>query len=170
MVEQGACRPAMAIVDQNLPGDLSGVETVQRLRGLTRPHLPALVITGDVLPERLAAIRAAALPYLTKPVDIGELRALVRTLLGDGPGAAANGRARPPGRRLDQLTPRERDVIDLVAVGLANREISARLGISSRTVEGHRAQAMRKLGVRTLAELIHLLVVPPPGLPPHPRP
>ena len=61
-------------------------------------------------------------------------------------------------------------MIDLVAVGLANREISARLGISSRTVEGHRAQAMRKLGVRTLAELIHLLVVPSPGLPPHPRP
>jgi PAS domain S-box-containing protein len=171
MVEEGACRPAMVIADQNLPGGLSGADTVLRLRELTRPRdLPALVITGDVLPERLAAIARAGLPHLKKPVDIRELRALVRTLLGDGPGAAANGRARPPGRRLDQLTPRERDVIDLVAVGLANREISARLGISSRTVEGHRAQAMRKLGVRTLAELIHLLVVPPPGLPPHPRP
>ena len=84
-----------------------GIETVQRLRGLTEPHLPGLVITGDVLPERLTA--------------------------------------------------RERKVIELVAAGLPNKEVAFRLGISQRTVEGHRARAMQKLGVRTLAELVRLL-------------
>jgi signal transduction histidine kinase/ActR/RegA family two-component response regulator len=87
LVERGLCRPAMVVADQNLPGGLSGVETARRVRGLTEPHLPALVITGDVLPDRLAAIRQAALPYLTKPVGADELRALVRGLVGRGPGA-----------------------------------------------------------------------------------
>jgi CheY-like chemotaxis protein len=89
LVEQGLCRPAMVLVDQNLPGDLSGIATAQHLRRLSAPQLPALVITGDVLPERLAALRTAGLPYLTKPVDIDELQALIRSLLDRGPGRTA---------------------------------------------------------------------------------
>jgi CheY-like chemotaxis protein/anti-sigma regulatory factor (Ser/Thr protein kinase) len=84
LVKQRLCRPALVMVDQNLPGDLSGIEIVQHLRRLTEPHLPALVITGDVLPERLAALRTAGLPYLTKPVNVDELQALVGNLVGRG--------------------------------------------------------------------------------------
>ncbi len=58
----------------------------------------------------------------------------------------------------DQLTPREREIVELVAAGLPNKQAAFRLGISRRTVEGHRAQAMRKLGVRTLPELVRLLL------------
>jgi FixJ family two-component response regulator len=60
--------------------------------------------------------------------------------------------------RLDQLTARERKVVELVAAGLPNKEVAFRLGISLRTVEGHRARAMHKLGVRTLPELVRLLL------------
>ena len=68
--------------------------------------------------------------------------------------------------RLGRLTARERQVVELVAAGLANKEAAYRLGISQRTVEGHRARAMHKLGVRTLGELVRQLVVS--GLPaPH---
>ena len=153
LVEAGDCRPALVIADQNLPGDLSGADTILRLRNRAGPsHLAGLVITGDVLPERLAAIERSGLPHLRKPVDVGELRALIHTLV----------RARmawipttlPPESRLGRLTSRERDVIRLIQAGLTSKEASDRLGLSARTVEGHRARAMQKLGVRSLAELI----------------
>jgi PAS domain S-box-containing protein len=180
LAEAGGFRPTMALVDQNLPGELSGVETVLRLRRLFSPrHLPALVITGDVLPDRLEAIRRAALPHLTKPVNAEELRLAIQSLIGrDGGTPAAGrmpeqaGRADPAGGArageagpLDQLTERERDVIGLVAAGLPNKEVAYRLGISQRTVEGHRARAMQKLGVRTLAELVRLTLAAGADLP-----
>lgn len=175
LTQGGACRPGMAIVDQNLPGDLTGVETVQRLRRLLGAHhLPALVITGDVLPDRLEAIRRAALPHLTKPVNPDELRMVVRSLIGRGgavPALVAAPAAVPTAEPvsgpapLARLTPRERKVVELVAAGLPNKEIAHRLAISQRTVEGHRARAMRKLGVRTLPELVRLLLATEPGTP-----
>ena len=64
--------------------------------------------------------------------------------------------------RLGRLTAREREAVELVAAGLPNKEVAFRLGISLRTVEGHRARAMRKLGVRTLPELVRLLLASDP--------
>ena len=154
LVEEGICRPALVIADQNLPGKLSGVDAIVRLRdGVGASRLAGLVITGDVLPERLAEIDRAGLPHLRKPVDVGELRALIHTLVGARVAGAAV--ALPSGSRLDQLTAREHDVVRLVEAGLTSKEAADRLGISVRTVEGHRARAMQKLGVRNLAELIH---------------
>ena len=125
-----------------------------RLRdGVGASRLAGLVITGDVLPERLAEIDRAGLPHLRKPVDVGELRALIHTLVGARVAGAAV--ALPTGSRLDQLTAREHDVVRLVEAGLTSKEAADRLGISVRTVEGHRARAMQKLGVRNLTELIH---------------
>src|SRR4051794_28387815 len=88
-VVQKSCNPALIIADQNLAGGLSGTETIDRVRRHLQPrHVPALVITGDVLPERLAGIRDAGLPCVTKPIRVDELRMIVRTLLGDRPVAA----------------------------------------------------------------------------------
>ena len=74
--------------------------------------------------------------------------------------------AGPPGpeaaARLGGLSAREREVAGLVAAGLPNKEVAFRLGVSPRTVEGHRARAMRKLGVRTLPELVRLLLASDP--------
>ena len=152
LVEEGHCRPALVIADQNLPGKLSGADAILRLRdGLGTARLAGMVITGDVLPERLAEIDRSGLPHLRKPVDVGELRALVHTLVGarvTGSGAALTG----AGRR-DRLTARERDVLRLVEAGLTSRQAADQLGISTRTVEGHRARARQKLGGRALAEL-----------------
>ena len=88
-VVHGSCNPALIIADQNLAGELSGTKTIELVRRHLQPrHVPALVITGDVLPERLAGIRDAALPCVTKPVNVDELQMIVRTLLGDRPIAA----------------------------------------------------------------------------------
>ena len=88
-VVHGSCNPALIIADQNLAGDLSGTKTIELVRRHLQPrHVPALVITGDVLPERLAGIRDAGLPCVTKPMSVDELQMIVRTLLGDRPVAA----------------------------------------------------------------------------------
>ena len=126
-----------------------------RLRdGVGANRLAGLVITGDVLPERLAEIDRAGLPHLRKPVDVGEL-ARPDPYPGGCARSRRRGRASHSGSRLDQLTAREHDVVRLVEAGLTSKEAADRLGISVRTVEGHRARAMQKLGVRNLAELIH---------------
>ncbi len=146
------------VVDVRMPG-MGGLELQQELtrRGVT---MPLIVITGhgDV-PMAVQALKAGALDFFEKPFDDRLLIERVREAL------AADARARAERRehdaaaeRIGQLSPREREVMRMVAEGLSNKVIGARLGISSRTVETHRARVMEKTGATSAADLTRLVL------------
>jgi two-component system response regulator FixJ len=119
-----------------------------------------VVITahGDVAAAR-AALKAGALDFLEKPIDDVLLLELVTEVMArarEATVSAAQGADLE--ERMARLTPREREVMELAADGLNNREIAARLAISPRTVEVYKARMMEKMQVRRLSELIRLLL------------
>ncbi len=145
------------LLDVRMPG-LSGLEVQRELkrRGTT---LPVVIITGhgDV-PMAVAALKAGAVDFLEKPFDKGAILAAVdealrRAAVPEAPAdrAALNG-------KVAQLTPREREVMDLVVAGHANKVIAHRLQIALRTVEIHRARVMEKTGARSLSELVRMAI------------
>jgi FixJ family two-component response regulator len=138
------------IADLKLPG-ASGIEMQAELRR-RGSSLPFIIVTahGDVAAAR-AAFRADAVDFLEKPFDHGQLRAAVQAAY-----SKEDRRLRRVGdaTRLEQLTPREREVLEQAALGLHAKEIARKLGISARTVEVHKTRVMAKLGVRNVAELV----------------
>jgi two-component system response regulator FixJ len=117
---------------------------------------------GDV-PIAVAALKAGAADFLEKPFDDERLISAVRAALATSQAAqqqavAAAGIA----ARLASLTPREREVLDLLVAGNPNKTIAYDLGASPRTVEVHRARVMEKMGVRSVAELVRLVLAASP--------
>ena len=120
--------------------------------------LPVVIMTGhgDVDSAR-EAFRALAVDFLEKPLDGARLLAAIAEAFERQRRAADAALSRDQiQRRLDGLTPREREVMARVVAGLHNREIAAELAISPRTVEVHKARMMDKLGVGSVAELVRL--------------
>ncbi len=151
-------RAGCLILDVRLPG-MSGLELQQELesRGST---LPIVFITGhgDV-PMAVRAIRSGAVDFLEKPFREQTLLDLVNQALERQRLDRRDRRRRSELHgRLRSLTPRERQVVDLVVEGEANKVIASRLGVSQRTVEIHRAHAMRKMGAGSLAELVTMVL------------
>lgn len=138
------------IIDLRLP-DLSGLDLQERL--IAAPDAPPVIfLTGyGTVPSAVRALKAGAMDFLEKPFQPDELIALVQEAL------ARDRNRRSELRRLDALTRREREILDNVAQGGANKVIAANLGISVRTVELHRARGMRKLELRSVAELVKLM-------------
>jgi two-component system response regulator FixJ len=146
------------LLDVRMPG-MSGLELQAALRE-PELKLPIIVITahGDV-PTARAALIAGAADFLEKPVDPELLLAAVRSALeGDVARRIAVRKMQEEKRKLEILTARERQVMELIAEGTHYRDIAATLGISPRTVEGHKARVMDKLQVRSVTELVHLLL------------
>ncbi len=143
-----------ALVDFRLPG-MDGIEVLRRLVARDNP-LPAIIVTGSSeITDAVAAMKAGAADFVEKPVDAETLataitRALQRTSHPDRHADESAATA----QEIAKLTARQREILDLVVAGLANKEIAARLNINQRTVESHRAVVMRKLGVRSLADLV----------------
>lgn len=150
------CRPeehACAVVDLRMPGmnGLSLQEEMNR-RGLRVPII-FLTAHGDI-PTSVRAMKAGAFDFLTKPVPGGELLHSIEGALVECRRYCEEARRNDTAAsRVADLTARERDVMKLAATGLANKEIAQQLGISFRTVEIHRARAMRKTGASSLIEL-----------------
>ena len=154
-------RPDVVLVDLVMP-KLDGVETMRALRERV-PSARAVVLTSYLDDERLLpAMRAGAAGYLLKSVQPQELARAVRTAaagqaLIDPAVAARLVEALDGGSqdRADQLTPREREVLALLARGFANKRIAAELGIAEKTVKTHVSNVLAKLGVsdRTQAAL-----------------
>jgi len=149
------------LLDVRMPG-MSGLQLQAALheKGIT---LPVIVITahGDV-PTVRRALKSGAVDFLEKPVDPDALLAAVRIALDAD--AARRRVAREEAlakRQLDILTARERQVMELVANGRHNREIASALGISPRTVEVHKARVMEKLQVRSVPELVRIVLNSP---------
>ena len=149
------------LLDVQMPG-MNGLELQAALRekGIA---LPIIVITahGDV-PTVRTALKSGAVDFLEKPVDPDALLAAVRTALdADTAQRRAAREAAQTKRQLDVLTARERQVMELVANGRHNREIATALGISPRTVEVHKARVMEKLQVRSVPELVRIVLNAP---------
>ncbi len=148
------------IADVRMPG-MSGLELQDALRA-RNAVLPTIIITGhgDVA-MAVRAMKAGASDFIEKPFNDQVLldavhRALERSL--ETPAAAGLGRAEAE-RRFATLTPREREVMLLIAEGKPNKVAATRLGLSTRTVEVHRAKVMEKMQTRSLAELVRLAIL-----------
>jgi len=151
-------QPGCLLLDVRMPG-MSGLELQSRLAEQGHP-IPIIIITahGDVGMAR-AALKAGAEDFLEKPLDT---EVLVETLHGvlDRVGRRQQESARMADwlQRVERLTARERQVMELVAEGHSNREIGESLGISPRTVEVYKSRMTEKLQVRNLSELIRLWI------------
>lgn len=152
-----AYRPAWRgciLTDLQMPG-MSGLDLQQALheRGVL---LPVVVLTahGDV-PTTRVAMKGGAFDFLEKPINDEVLLDVLKNAIREDIHRHAAESAEDALRsRLARLTPREREVLDLLVEGLSHREIAARLTISPRTVEVYKARMMEKLQCRSLAELI----------------
>lgn len=148
--------PACLILDVRLP-DLSGLEFQRALtdRGI---HIPIIFITGhgDV-PMSVRAMKAGAVEFLTKPFRGQELLDAVQEAIAkDRVGMNERAQLAEIRYRYESLTPREKEVLHLVAAGLLNKQVAAELGASELTIKTHRAHVMQKMGAESLADLVRM--------------
>jgi FixJ family two-component response regulator len=146
------------LTDLRMPG-MTGLELQTALRE-RKIELPVVVLTahGDVATVR-AALKNGAFDYLEKPIEDEMLLEVLRNALHADWERRASAVARSAAEeRLARLTLREREVLSLLATGHQNVDIAARLGISARTVEVHKARIMTKLDSRSLADLIRTVL------------
>lgn len=144
------------LTDLKMPG-LTGIELQQALAG-RGSTLPVVMLTahGDVATTR-QALKAGAFDFLEKPVDDGVLLDVLQNAIRrDAERHAEQTERTQVEDRVARLTPREREVLLLIADGLQNREIGERLGISPRTVEVYKARMMEKLHCRSLADAVRI--------------
>jgi two-component system, LuxR family, response regulator FixJ len=144
------------LTDLRMPG-MSGLELQVALQE-RQMQIPVVVLTahGDVTTTR-AALKNGALDFIEKPADDDVLiEVLMNAIRVDSERHSAASVHLNTVQRLERLTPREREVFDLIASGKQNRDIAQVLGISPRTVEVYKARIMEKLQCRNLAELVKL--------------
>jgi two-component system, LuxR family, response regulator FixJ len=149
-------QPGCLIADIRMPG-MDGLEMQQRLieRGLPFPFI-AVTGHGDV-PLAVRAMKAGALDFIEKPFTADTILGRAKSALNDlGAARQVDGLIATATARLKALSPREREVLQGLLTGLANKSIAYELGISPRTVEIHRARVMEKMGVRSLSELVRM--------------
>jgi two-component system response regulator FixJ len=144
------------VADVRMPG-MSGLDLVRHL-ATKAIDIPTVLITGHGdIEMAVAAIKLGAFDFIEKPFDEARLLESIHRAVGQGLRKQdATAELSEIRVRFDSLTNRQRQVMELAAAGLSNKEIATRLGISPRTVEIHRAWMMEKMGARNLAELIRM--------------
>ena len=142
------------VVDVQMP-EMNGLELQNELAARRSP-LTVIIMTGHGdIPIAVQAMKAGALDFLEKPFDDEVLLDSVRRALERASSAADHAdAARDAQTRLALLTEREREVLDLIVAGKANKVIAYDLSISPRTVEIHRSRVMEKMGANNLADLV----------------
>jgi two-component system response regulator FixJ len=160
-------QPGCLITDVRMP-DMTGIELLQRLRSRS-VDLPVIVITGhgDV-PLAVEAMKSGAIDFIEKPfADDAILKAVQAAALRLAHGERRSGEDVAIAARIASLSERERQVLDGLIAGAANKTIALDLGISPRTVEVYRANVMSKMQAKSLSELIRMtLSLGPAGLDP----
>jgi len=146
------------LLDLQMPG-MDGLELLARL-GELAIGLPVIVVTGhgDVA-TAVKAMKAGAVDFIEKPIDEVQLLAAIDAALTEKKSAARNRAAARAIEQMALLSPRERQVLEAIAVGRPNKLIAYDLGISVRTVEVHRAHMLDRLGVRYIGEAIRIAVM-----------
>lgn len=144
------------VLDVRLPG-VSGLEFQEHLAGLG-VRLPVVLMTGHGdIPMSVRAMKAGAVDFLTKPFrDQDMLDAVATALARDKSRREGEGRIDALRAQFATLSPRERQVMTLVAAGKMNKQVAGDLALSEITVKIHRGAAMRKMGAKTLADLVRM--------------
>ena len=150
--------PGCLVLDIRMPG-MTGLELQEKL-GERHARLPIIFITGHGdIPMAVEAMRRGAVDFIRKPFSdqdlLNRIREAFDLCIADSGHRATLDAARAAHA---SLSPREREVFERVASGQANKVVAIELGISERTVEIHRAQVMRKMGARTLAQLVRMKI------------
>ena len=147
---------ACLVLDVRLPGT-SGLELQEYLTRLNI-RMPVIVMTGfGDISMTVKAMKAGAIDFLTKPIrDQDLLDAIAAAIRLDQDRRQESARIAQLQQRYAQLTPRERQVMGLVASGLMNKQVAGELSISEVTVKMHRSSAMRKLGAKSVAGLVRI--------------
>ncbi len=146
------------VLDMMMPG-MNGLELMKELneRGI---ELPVIVLTGygDV-PTAVKMLKLGAFEFLEKPFNDDVLLEQIRRALAlDSRRRRERGAVAQVRERISRLTPREHEILQLVVDGLSSKEIGARLVVSFKTVEAHRAKIMRKMEAESVAALVRLVV------------
>ncbi|MFC0691646.1 response regulator transcription factor [Paraburkholderia humisilvae] len=145
--------PACIVLDVQMPG-LSGLELQRELPA----SLPIIFLTGHGdIAMTVGALKAGAADFLTKPVrDTDLLRAIEQALARSADALQSLRELHELRSRVERLTPREREVMDLVVLGRLNKQVACELGTVEKTVKAHRARVMQKMEVSSLAELVRV--------------
>ncbi len=148
--------PGCLVLDVRLPG-MSGLEFQQKLEELG-VRLPAILMTGHGdIPMSVRAMKAGAVDFLAKPFrDQEMLDAVASALERDRARRAEHGKLDGLRAAYASLSPRERQVMALVTAGKMNKQVAGDLSLSEITVKIHRGAAMRKMGAKTLADLVRM--------------
>ena len=147
------------ITDVRMP-EITGIELLQRVKAVN-PDLPVIVITGHGdISLAVEAMKIGAVDFLEKPFDDDLLLAAVRTaLIRDADSGKRKAELAGIHEKLNALSNRERQVLEGLVVGNANKTIAFDLGISPRTVEIYRANLMTKMSANSLSDLVRMAIV-----------
>ena len=148
--------PGCLVLDLDLPG-FSGLELQRALEQQAKP-LPIVFLTGrGDIAKSVQAMKHGAADFLTKPVDDAKLIAAIHEALARDQALRRASRERERvAKCLATLTERERQVLEQIVAGRLNKQIAAELGTVEKTIKFHRANLMRKMGVRVVADLVKL--------------
>jgi FixJ family two-component response regulator len=149
--------PACLVLDVRMPG-LNGMDLQHELNQ-TGIHIPIIFITGHGdIPMSVRAMKAGAVEFLTKPFRSQTLLDAIRAAIErDRSMHKERSEAGELRQHYDQLTPREREVMALVAAGMLNKQIAGDLATSERTIKFHRAHIMQKMNAKSLADLVRMV-------------
>lgn len=157
--------PGCLVLDVRIP-DINGFEIQERLtaQGAT---IPVVFLTAQATVSiAVRAMRAGALDFLEKPLRENELwNVIEEAILVDKRRRRLAAERERLTNRLAQLTPKEQEVLEMIARGKSKRDIASEIGVCVRTVELRRKQLMRRLGMRSLVELVHFAVLACDGHP-----
>lgn len=150
-------RAGCLVLDIRMPG-MSGLELQEKL-GERQAVLPIIFITGHGdIPMAVEAMRRGAVDFIQKPFRDQDLLDRINSALAQGVGRREDmEEQRAIEERIHSLTRRERQVMEMVVEGKANKVIAIDLGLSQRTVEVHRANVMEKMRTKTLADLVRMV-------------
>ena len=148
--------PSCLVLDVRLPG-ASGLDFQAELSKLDI-RIPIIFMTGHGdIPMTVRAMKAGAVEFLTKPFREQDMLDAVKLALERDQGRIEAERASSELKSsFESLTPREREIMALVASGLMNKQVAGRMGLSEITVKVHRGRVMQKMGARSLADLVRM--------------
>lgn len=151
--------PDVAVINMSVGND-SGLPLLRRVKSLRNGAPVVMLANQHNVDAAVTAMKLGATDVLSKPIDSEHLLSVVRDALRRDVhvGAMQGGQRQVEVRGFAQLTPREREVLQLITNGQSNKEAGRELGIFPRTIEVHRARVMEKLGARNTADLMRIVL------------